>query len=371
MPDASATAQEAPSASLPKAGNESSLDGIACCSNLPEKEGLGPPLEEELPDGHVLEGRFVLHEAIGRSGAATIYRAQDQAAGGRTVAVKVPLARVEADPVAFGRFEREERIGSKLDDPGMLKFIPVAAPKSRPFIVTEFIDGCTLALVIHRAAPLPEADALKIASVICGILARLHARGIMHRDLKPSNIMVRRDRRLCLMDFGLSAEISDGPGFLAALTPLFGTPEYMAPEQVRNKRNDARTDLYSLGVILYQMLTGVLPFKAQDPWKAAHMKVAGDPPAPRSVNPAISPQAEEIVLHAMQRRPGDRYPTALSLKAELDAPGKVHVTGMSLRLRAHHWRLSLQGTPFLAGGLIGFGALAFLVGLFLVLSRHR
>lgn len=345
------------------------LAGIACCADLPEREGLGPPLEEELPGGVVLDGRFVIREAVGRSAMATIYRAEDRAASGRSVAVKVPLARVEADPAAFGRFEREGQIGSALDDPGLLRFIPVEQPQSRPYLVTEFLDGCTLALVIHRTKPIPEDDALKIASAICRALEHMHARGFIHRDLKPANIMVRRDASLCIMDFGLSAEIESSRGLLAGLGTPFGTPEYMAPEQVRNARNDGRTDIYCLGVILYQMLTGVLPFQNEDPWASAQLRVTGDPVAPRLLNPALSVQAEEIVLHAMRRKPAERYPTIAAFQAELDLPGHVHVTGLSGRLQAPRWRMSLHGTPMIAGALIGVGALLFLVGLFFVLTR--
>jgi serine/threonine-protein kinase len=347
------------------------LAGIACCADFSEKEGLGPPLEEELRAGHLLDGRFLIQEVIGRSGMATIYRADDQAEGGRSVALKIPLMRVENDPVSFGHFEREGRIGEALDDPRVLKFIRVDAPKSRPYILAEFVDGCTLAFVIHRTKPVPERDALRIASELCKALGHMHARGIVHRDVKPSNIMIRRDLTLCLMDFGLAAEIEAGGGFLSGLTPLFGTPEYMSPEQVRKRRDDERTDIYSLGVVLYQMLTGVLPFQNEDPWVAAQMRVTGDPVAPRTLNPAITPEAEEIVLRAMRRKPAERYQSVAELMADLDAPERVHVTGLSLRLQAPKWRLSLLGTPMLSGLLIGFGTVLFLVALFLFLSRHR
>jgi serine/threonine-protein kinase len=199
----------------------------------------------------------------------------------------------------------------------------------------------------------------------------MHARRIIHRDVKPANIMICRDQRLCLLDFGLAAEADAGQGILAGLTPLFGTPEYMAPEQVRNKENDVRTDIYSLGVILYQMLTGVLPFQGEDPWAAAQLRVTGDPVAPRSINPAVTPQAEEIVLRALRRAPEERYQTVAAFRADLDAPERVHVTGLSGRLQAPHFRISLHGTPILAGVIIGVGSLAFLVGLFFLLMRHR
>jgi len=347
------------------------LAELSCIGDLPEKVGLGPPREAELPGGHVLDGRFLVRETIGRSGMATIYRAEDLSGGGRSVAIKVPLRKVEADPMSFGRFEREARIGEALEDPRLLKFIPVAAPKSRPYIVTEFVDGCTLSYVMHRTRPTPEREALRIAGELCGAVGAMHARGFIHRDLKPGNIMIRRDRTVCLMDFGLAAETDAGAGILAGLTPLFGTPEYMAPEQVRNRRNDERTDIYSLGVILFQMLTGALPFQSGDPWDAAQLRVTGDPVAPRTLNPSITPQAEEIVLRAMRRDPAERYRSVAALRADLDAPERVHVTGLSGRLRAPRWRLSLQGTPLLAGAVMGVVAVMALVTLFLALSRHR
>ncbi len=347
------------------------LAGVESCMGLTEREGIGPPLEEELPHGYLLDGRFVIGEAIGRSAMATIYRAEDRLRGG-SVAVKIPLMKVQNDPASFGRFQREERICSTLCGSMLLRFIPVDdAAKSRPYFVTEFLDGCTLAYVIHRRKPLAEGDALRIASVVCEALGQMHARRVIHRDVKPANIMICRDQRLCLLDFGLAAEADAGQGILAGLTPLFGTPEYMAPEQVRNKQNDERTDIYSLGVILYQMLTGVLPFPAEDPWAAAQLRVTGDPAAPRLVNPSLTPQAEEIVLRALRRAPEERYPTVTAFRADLDAPGRVHVTGLSGRLKAPHFRISLHGTPILAGVLIGVGSLAFLVGLFLLLMRHR
>ncbi len=349
-----------------------SLTGVPCCDDLSEKEGLSPAIEPEFPEGHVLDGRFVICEVVGRSMMATVYRAIDRESGGRSVAVKVPLTRILSDPVSFGRFEREERIGLMLRDPLLVEFIRVDGPKSRPYLVMEYLDGCSLAYILHRTRPpLPERDALRIASLICRALGNLHRLGFIHRDLKPGNVMICRDHRLCLMDFGLAAETRQRSGLLGGLAPIFGTPEYMAPEQVRGAENDERTDLYSLGVILYQMLTGELPFRSEDPWKAAHLRVSGDPPAPRAVNPAVSVEAEEIVLHAMRRKPGERFPSAQSFGAELENPGLVHVTGLSQRLRAPRWRLSLQGTPVLSGILIGVGTISALVGLFLLLMRHR
>jgi serine/threonine-protein kinase len=339
--------------------------------DLPEREGLGPPLEEELPAGHVLDGRFQIVSPIGRSGMATVYRADDLVRG-VPVAVKVPLMRVKSDPASFGRYQREERICATLSDPLLLRYVPVdGAARSRSYFVTEFLDGCSLALVMHRMKPLPERDALRIAGVACQALGRMHRKGFMHLDVKPSNFMVCREMSLCLLDFGLAAEIESGTGLLSAMTPLFGTPEYMAPEHVRNKRCDARSDIYSLGVILYQMLTGVLPFPDREPWEAAQLRCTGDPAAPRSINPSVSPQAEEIVLRALQRDPAERYPTAEAFQAAVDLPERVEVTGLCERLQAPHFEVSITGTPVLSGILIGFGTLAAFVGLFFLLLRHK
>jgi serine/threonine-protein kinase len=192
---------------------------------------------------------------------------------------------------------------------------------------------------------------------------------MIHRDIKPGNIMICRDRTLRLMDFGLASEVPTPRNLIAALTPLFGTPEYMAPEQVTNKKNDERTDVYAVGVVLYQMLTGELPFKDEDPWKSAQMRVTGDPVAPRKLNPSISPQAEEIVLCALRRKPIDRYCDAGRLRTALLNPGLVEVTGLSEGLEPPRWRLSLHGTPFLTGSLISVAALLTLVGLFLIAVR--
>jgi serine/threonine-protein kinase len=370
MPELSAIDCPSPSGSGPTHGAPSGqplLAGVACCRNLPAREGIGPAADGELADGFLLDGRFLIRQAIGRSKMSTIYRAEDQGDRGRNVAIKMPVMKIESDPVSFGRFLREERIGGLLHHPYLLKFVAVTAVKSRPYLVTEYLDGCTLACVLHLNRALPENDALKIAAGICQALRPMHDRGVIHRDLKPANVMIRRDQTLCLMDFGLATEIATPRSMLAALTPLFGTPEYMSPEQVRNKKNDERTDIYSLGVILYQMLTGVLPFQHEDPWQAAQMRATGDPVAPRKLNPAISPQAEEIVLRAMRRKPSDRYPDVAAFRAALDAPDQVPVTGLSGGLQPPRWRLSLQGTPFLMGGLIGLGALASLAALFFLL----
>jgi serine/threonine-protein kinase len=345
------------------------LDDVACCSDVPDHhDPVEPTFAPELRPGHLLDGRFLICEPLSRSGMATIYQARDSLNQDALVAVKVPHLRYEADPNFFSRFQREEDIGRKLDHPFLLKFIPVEK-KSRPYLVTEYLHGCTLAHLLDAMRPLPEKDALRIASLLCDALEHMHQHGVIHRDLKPGNIMICRDRTLRLMDFGIALAPDTRKITLHGLTATMGTPEYMSPEQVKNERGDERSDIYSLGAVLYELLTGVVPFQNENCWVSMNHRVTGDPIAPRKLNPKISSQAEEIILHAMQRDPNNRYSTVAAMKAELDNPKKVHVTGYCDRLQTPHWRLSFRETPVIAGTLLALGFILLQVAAFLLL-RH-
>ncbi|HVU32017.1 MAG TPA: serine/threonine-protein kinase [Opitutaceae bacterium] len=320
--------------------------------------------EPSFPPGYLLDGRFRIQETIGRSGMATIYRSID--AAGHEVAIKVPLRHIESDPVGFARFRREEEVGLRLNHPNIIRVTEVPA-KSRPYMVMEYLRGETLDVVARRSRPMPEPDALRIAARVCDALQYLHDQDIVHCDLKPSNIMLCADGSLRLFDLGLSSAPLRRRSVLARFGQVFGTPEYMAPEQVENGAIDGRTDLYSLGAILYELLTGEVPFRRDDPWQSAFARTSGDPIAPRILNPAVSVAAEEIVLHAMCREPGERYVTAAAFRRELLMPGAVVMRGYGDRLRAPRWKLSLQGTPLVAGTLLGIGGLGLMVAGFLVL----
>ena len=302
----------------------------------------GDPLTErvspgaELRPGQTLDERFLIIELISRGGMATVYQAEDLEQPGQLVAIKIPHREYEFSPAYFARFQREEEIGITLRHPAVLRFITVNRPKSRPYLVTEYLRGTTLLELMRTLRIFPEKDALAIGSLICSGVQYLHERGILHRDLKPENIMVCFDGSIRLMDFGIAqAEESRRITFIGAAP---GTPEYIAPERVHGKRGDARTDIYSLGVILYEMLTGKLPFPAEDPLETLNARVTGDPPALRHWNAKISPAVEEVVLQALERNPAARHPTVMALRAELDHPGRVIVTG-----RCHRLQLSTPG----------------------------
>ncbi|MGO8931934.1 MAG: serine/threonine protein kinase [Limisphaerales bacterium] len=347
------------------------LEQVTCCREVPEHHDAvdadGAPFRE----GHVLDGRFVIMEVLSRSGMGTIFKAQDKQEGNRLVAVKVPHLEYESDPNFFSRFRREERIGLELNHPFILKFIPVEN-KSRPYIVTEYLKGCTLEHLLKAMRPLTEKDALKIASLICEAMQHMHDHGVVHRDMKPQNVMICCDGTIRIMDFGIARDTASRRITRVGNSNSMGTPDYMAPEQVTGKRADKRTDIYNLGGLLYEMLTGVIPFQNDNPWAALNARVTGDPVAPRKLNPELSAQAEEIVLRALQRDPSDRYASAAAMKAEIDTVDHVRVTGLADRLQEPTpWAPSLFQRPrVLATVLLSPLLIGILVLSFLLLRRH-
>ena len=290
------------------------------------------PASADVQAGQVLDERFEILDVINRSAMSSVFKATDLKTGAH-VALKVPLPSLEGDPAAFARFQREEEIGRSLDHPSVLKILPVdEKEKSRPYIVMELLEGQTLEQRMLRTKPFPEDEALRIVGQVCDALGYLHQREIVHRDLKPQNIMLCHDGSLRIMDFGIAKAGASRRLTFGGFSPTMGTPDYMAPEQVKGQRGDERTDLYSLGAILYEMATGHVPFEGPNAFAVMNARLVGDPPAPRSYNPALRPQVEEIILHSMAREPADRYQSAADMRADLDHPDAVVVTGRVTRL---------------------------------------
>jgi serine/threonine protein phosphatase PrpC len=299
-------------------------------------------MHNEVQVGEVLDDRFRIEKVISRSGMASIYKAKDLLTE-QTVAVKVPHMQFESDPGSFARFQRESEIGKRLNHPNILRFINVTK-QSRPYIVMEYLEGRTLSSIMNEVRPIPISDAVQIASALCDALAHMHAQNIVHRDLKPQNIMICDDGSVRIMDFGIAKSTEMRRLTFAGFSPAMGTPDYMAPEQVKGRRGDERTDIYSLGAMLYEMTTGRVPFEGPNPFIVMNSRLTGDPVAPRKVNPEISPELEEIILHAMEREPARRYAGAAAMKAELDDLESVKVTGRHERLQSPKvWKTRWQG----------------------------
>jgi serine/threonine-protein kinase len=293
-----------------------------------------------LEPGDLLDGRFLVTDVIYRGAISTVFKGEDLEDNRRAVALKVPEKQFEVNAALFSRFQHEEDIGVRLSHPLILRFIPVRGKKSRPYAASEFLRGRTLAEVLS-AGPLGESEALKLASLVCDALQHMHERGVIHRDLKPGNIIVCDDCSIRLIDFGIALNLEGRNQTFVGFEA--GTPQYMAPERIKGRPGGPPTDIFGLGAILYEMLTGSVPSGDPDPTVITEARLTGDPAAPRTLNPRITPQAEEIILRALVRDPRHRYQTAAALKADLEAPDQIEVTGLCRRLQSSTpWRRGLR-----------------------------
>src|ERR1700735_3747257 len=264
---------------------------------------------------------------------ASIFRGTDLRTG-RTVAIKIPHPEMESDPVLFDRFRREEDIGKALDHPGVMK-VYTDKDRSQIYMAMEWVDGKLLRQIQGPERKLPPERAVKIALGIADALAYIHSRGVVHRDLKPENIMVGPEDRIKLIDFGIAGQEGARRLTFAKLSQVMGTPEYISPEQVKGKRGDGRSDIYALGVMLYEMLTGRAPFQGPNPFAIMNDRLLNNPTPPREIDPSISPQLQEIIYRALERDPKNRYPNAHEMAWDLQHQAEV---GVAERTELHDWK---------------------------------
>ena len=265
--------------------------------------------------------QYQLQELLARSGMASIFKALDTESGG-TVALKIPHPQYESDVVFFERFRREETIGQKINHPNVVRVLTPRA-KSRMYVAMEFAEGRSLRALMSEQRRMPVDKALDIVRQICEALAHLHGLKIVHRDIKPENVLVGPDGRIKLLDFGIALDESARRLTWAGLSSTMGTPDYMAPEQVGGRRGDQRTDVYAVGTLLYEMLTGALPFSGTNAHSLLKVKAREDPRPPTYHVPGFDPSLEAIILRALERSPRDRYATIAELLADLRNPSAV------------------------------------------------
>ena len=310
---------------------------------------------------------YRVEKLVARSGMASIYRAVDER-DGRAVALKIPHPEAEADPLLFDRFRREEEIGQKLDHPSVMKVYEHDANR-QVYMVLEWVEGRLLRQILAEQKKLPIDRSVKIALEICDALEYIHSHGVVHRDLKPENIMVDADDHVKLIDFGIAGATGMRRLTFAKLTQAMGTPDYISPEQVKSKRGDARSDIYALGVMLYEMLTGDVPFHGPNAFAIMNDRLLNNPVPPRELNPEISPQLQEIIYRAIERNPANRYASAKEFAHDLRHQDEV---GVAERPELREWKQ--RKSPWVRQALF-YAAMALIpiviFGLMFYFAKHK
>jgi serine/threonine-protein kinase len=255
--------------------------------------------------GDLLAGRFRLDELIGRGGMATVFRAWDTQLG-RPVAVKLLRPEIVTDPDLALRFRREAHAAAVLHHPAVVGYLGSGTDGGQPYLVMELVDGDDLATRIRREAPFPTATAVRIAADVASGLAVAHARGIVHRDVKPGNILIDGESRARITDFGVARIAAESESTIPGTT--LGSVHYFSPEQARGLPTTPASDVYSLGLVLYEMLTGTRPFSGETTAAVALARVGAPAPHPRHVEPTLPTDLDAVVARALDPDPAARYP---------------------------------------------------------------
>ncbi|HEY8060359.1 MAG TPA: protein kinase, partial [Acidimicrobiales bacterium] len=270
----------------------------------------------EPPDPVVYRGRYALQQSIGKGGMAEVFLARDQLLD-RPVAIKRLAAEHSADPSFVERFRREAQAAAKLTHPNIVAVFDYFEEDGEYFIVQEFIDGRSLAELLRAEGRLHPDRAADIAADVAAGLGAAHREGMVHRDVKAGNVLVAKDGQVKVADFGIARVFAGGDSELTKAGTVMGTATYFSPEQAQGKPVDPRSDLYSLGVVLYEMLVGRPPFSGDEPVAIAYAHVHEAPKALRTVDPALPVEIDAITMKLLAKDPVNRYPSADDLRADL------------------------------------------------------
>lgn len=305
-----------------------------------------PSQTQDAAIGAVFDGRYRIDALLGRGGMGAVYRAH-QLAVGRDVAVKLLHPTLSADAATVSRFENEAKVIAGLRHPNTIKLVDVGRlPDARIFIVTELVEGRTLDERFGEGLPL--AQAISILSQVCDALIEAHQRGVVHRDLKPGNVMVERigaQEVAKVLDFGI-AKLAAQPKVTATGT-IFGTPAYMSPEQAKGEAVDGRTDIYALGIMLYEAATGRLPFESTSPGAlmVKHISEEPTPPSDRLQEGALPPLFEDLILQMLEKDPEDRPQSLEEVRRRLTDPKLLDDPGPGPEATSESERVTDGWTP--------------------------
>src|ERR1700744_3497370 len=268
----------------------------------------------------LLGGRYELDGIVGRGGMAEVFRARDIRLD-RIVGVKTLRDDLARDQTFQARFRREAQSAASLNHPSIVAVYDtgedMGGPTPVPYIVMEYVDGRTLRDLLREDRRLLPERAMEITDGVLRALEDSHRKGIVHRDIKPGNVMLTREGNVKVMDFGIARAVSDAQATMTQTAQVIGTAQYLSPEQARGERGDARSDPYSTGCLLYELLTGRPPVTGDSPVAIAYQHVRENPIPPSRVDPDVPPWADAIVLKAMAKDPADRYQSAAGMRADL------------------------------------------------------
>ena len=314
---------------------EESAELCAVCGQIPQADTvrLVPATEVDLgatqvrPAGapsvaRVFADRYLIEAPVGRGGMGSVFRVVDRQ-DGQTYALKVLHASARADPSAFRRFERETEVLRRIGNRAVPKIRDFGIAGGAMFLVTEFIEGTNLRDAIASRGAFPAADIVRIGCAIADCLNATHEHGIIHRDIKPHNVMLPSSGEIRLIDFGIARDAGLNAVAITGSGMMIGTPQYMSPEQFEGRHVDARSDIYSLGVLLFELATGRLPFRADTPGALAIQHACDPPPHPRAIRDDIPMLLDHVILKCLEKNPADRYPTAGDLAHDLRRAGEA------------------------------------------------